>query len=281
MVGVLAGLGAVGSGGVHGVTLSPAAGPVRPTTTLDAPTTTTTSPPTTVPPTTRPPLPAPAVAETRAPAPAAAPAPAPAPAPPITAGYPTDVPPSPDFLASCSAASYDDSPGCVNTTLAAIANARHAEGLGPMVLPANWYSLTAAEQIFVATDLERTARGLVPLSAMASALDADAAQAAAAGGDPTPPSGFPWTAWGSNWAGGLGNPLEAMYLWMYDDGVGSGNRACTSAASGGCWAHRRTVLLALVCTQCVMGAGSAGTSQAEIVVETQGTPAVDFTWAQA
>jgi hypothetical protein len=154
-----------------------------------------------------------------------------------------------------------------------------------MVLPSNWYSLTAGEQLFVATNLERTARGLSPLSGMASALDAAAAQVAQANGDPVPPPGFAWTKWGSNWAGQLGNPLEAVYFWMYDDGPGSANVSCVASNPGGCWQHRHTILLSLACAPCVsgtaMGTSAQGTTSiTEILVDSQGSPALDFTWAQ-
>ena len=195
-----------------------------------------------------------------------------------------DINPWPNFLLVCSSTAYDDSFWCVEATLAAIDNARQSEGLGSMTLPSNWPSLTPTEQLFVATNLERTARGLAPLSAMASSLDAEAAQAADGDQDPSPPSGFPWTLWGGNWAGQVGNPLEAVYYWMYDDGLGSSNESCSPSDPSGCWVHRRNVLLGLACSPCVMGAGWAtaaqGTSLTEILVDTQGSPASDFTWEQ-
>ncbi|MGI0151925.1 MAG: hypothetical protein ACREC5_08320, partial [Thermoplasmata archaeon] len=175
------------------------------------------------------PTPAPSPAPTSTTVPAPHPSPAPAPPPTVTHGIlpphnpAANIPPQPNFLPSCSGTQYDDSSGCVNTTLEAIANARQAEGLGPMVLPGNWYSLTPQEQLFVSTNLERTARGLPALSAMVSPLDASSAAAAAANDDPEPPGGFGFTQWGSNWAGAVGNPLEAIYFWMYDDGPGSSN----------------------------------------------------------
>jgi len=197
----------------------------------------------------------------------------------------TNIVPSPNFLSACDSAAYDDSPKCLWTVLAAIDNARSSSGLPTMVLPTNWTSLTPAEQVFVATNLERTVRGLAPLSAMASALDVAAAEGAEAGVDPAVPPGFPWSKYGSNWAGALGNPLEAMYYWMYDDGLGSPNVDCSISDPGGCWEHRQDVLLPLGCDPCVAGAASGVTGQglaslAELIVDTQGAPATDFTWAQ-
>jgi len=221
-------------------------------------------------------------------------APAPPPATPVAAARgiippaepPANIAPDPDFLQSCSGSAYDDSAGCTGATLAAIANGRSREGLPPMTLPSNWARLTPQQQLFVVTDLERTARGLPPLTALVSTLDQAASQGASQDDDPTPPAGFPYTEWGSNWAGAVGNPLEAMYLWMYDDGLGSANVDCTSTNQSGCWGHRQNVLLGLPCRLCVMGTGwlsggySGDPSMAELLVESSGSPAVDFTWQQ-
>jgi hypothetical protein len=239
--------------------------------------------PTTTTPTTTPPAPIPTPTPAPAPTPTAVPAPAPT---PTTADPAANVPPSPDFLADCSSSVYDDSTRCVDATVAAITNARATEGIAPLVLPSNWTQLTADEQTFVMTNLERTARGLPALSALATALDAAAQQGAVESQDPSPPTGFPYTQWGSNWAGEMGNPLEALYYWMYDDGPGSSNIDCTPTNSSGCWGHRQNILMTLACHPCVMGAGYDATgyqntpSVTELLVDTSGTPATDFTWAE-
>jgi len=215
----------------------------------------------------------------------------PAPPPPAQVAdapgvLPANIAPQPNFLSSCSGAQYDDSSACVGATLQAIANGRSHEGLAPMVLPSNWTQLSPGQQIFVATNLERTARGLAPLTAMAASLDQAAAQGAARDTDPGPPGGFPYTQWGSNWAGAVGNPLEALYFWMYDDGTGSANVDCTSSNQSGCWGHRENILLKLPCAMCLMGTGwdSVGyggdPSMTELLVETAGDPQLDFTWHQ-
>jgi hypothetical protein len=197
---------------------------------------------------------------------------------------PANIAPSPNFLSDCSGARYDDSPGCLTAVLAAIANGRSAESLPAMVLPAVWPQLTAAEQLFVATNLERTARGMPPLAGMATALDGAAVVGAQQSDDPSPPGGFPWTQWGSNWAGALGSPLEAIYFWMYDDGPGSSNIDCQQAGDAGCWGHRDNVLLNLACHPCDMGTGLDPTgyqgtpSWAELLVDTSGAPHLDFAW---
>ncbi len=155
-----------------------------------------------------------------------------------------------------------------------------------MTLPSNWTSLTAEQQMFVVTNLERTARGLAPMSAMATSLDQSSEQAAGAGSDPSPAAGFPFKEWGGNWSGAMGNPLEAMYMWMYDDGEGSANIDCTATNTSGCWGHRDNVLLVMSCAPCVMGAGFSATayrgtpSMTELLVSTSGSPAVDFTWQE-
>jgi hypothetical protein len=199
---------------------------------------------------------------------------------------PANIPPNPNFLQSCSGSQYDDSATCLSATLDAIANARQAEGLPAMSLPANWQNLTPEQQLFVATDLERAARGLPAVTGMASVLDQAAQAAAYDDADPSPPSGFGFVAWAGNWAGAVGNPLEAMYYWMYDDGPGSANVDCSSTDSAGCWGHRDNVLAQISCANCVMGSGYApnayrGTpSWAELIVEaTAPTPSV-FSWQQ-
>jgi hypothetical protein len=257
-----------------------------PPTTVPAPTTTAPPAPTTTAPpaatTTAPPPPPPAAPAPQAPAPAAAPRRGILP----PSEPPANIAPSPNFLNSCSGSGYDDSAGCVSTVLAAIANARASEGLPAMTLPGNWDQLSPAEQLYVATNLERTVRGLPALGAMASALDQSAAEGAAQDTDPSPPQGFPASQWGANWAGAVGNPLEAVYFWMYDDGPGSSNIDCTAAGQSGCWGHRQNVLLELSCQTCVMGTGFEPTayqgdpSWGELLVDSAGQPAVDFTWAE-
>jgi hypothetical protein len=197
-----------------------------------------------------------------------------------------NVAPNPNFLNDCSGSQYDDSSGCTSAVVAAIANGRAAEGLPGMVLPTDWTALSPDQQLFVATNLERTVRGLPPLTAMASSLDQSALIGAEQSNDPSPAAAFPWTRWGSNWAGAMGNPLEAIYFWMYDDGPGSSNIDCTPSDASGCWGHRDNVLLNLACQPCEMGTGFDQSgyrgypSWAELLVDTSGSPGVDFSWNQ-
>jgi hypothetical protein len=198
----------------------------------------------------------------------------------------TNIAPSPNFLNSCPGNSLANTSACVSTTLQAINNARQQEGLPGMVLPTDWAQLSAEQQLFAATNLERTARGLPALSGMASALDQVAETAATQNADPSPPAGFRWSSWGGNWAGAIGNPLEAVYFWMYDDGPGSYNIDCTPSNSSGCWGHRNNILLSLRCQPCLMGAGFNATayrgnpSWTALLVDTTGTATLDFTWGQ-
>jgi hypothetical protein len=268
-------------GGVVAPPLSGRRPPATTTTTAPPPTTTTTVPPP-PPPTTVP------VVHVAPPPPAppshAVPAPGHGILPP--ANPPVSIAPAPNFLLSCSATTFDTSSGCSNATLAAIDNGRRAEGLDPMTLPSNWGALTPQEQLFVATNLERTVRGLPALSSMATVLDQASAVGAATADDPAPPGGFFFYQWGANWAGGMGGALEAVYYWMYDDGPGSSNADCSPGNSAGCWGHRDKILLSLSCGPCVMGTGfdargwSGQPSWAELLVGTSGAPATDFTWQQ-
>jgi hypothetical protein len=197
-----------------------------------------------------------------------------------------NIPPSPNFMTSCSNSGFDNSPGCETATLAAIANARNLEGLPGMVLPTDWAQLSPQQQLFTATNLERTVRGLPPLSGMATALDQASQTAATQNADPSAPAGFPWTSWGGNWAGAVGSPLEAIYFWMYDDGEGAYNIDCTATDTSGCWGHRNNILMSLRCQPCLMGTGFNATayqatpSWTELLVDTSGSPALDFTWDQ-
>ncbi len=202
-------------------------------------------------------------------------------------GQPTNILPQPDFLGSCSAVAYDDSSGCVDAVVAALTRAHQKEGLGPFVLPSNWDRLTPAEQLFVATNLERTAHGLTPMAGLAQALDVVAGQGATSGGDPQLPAEGSFSVVGSNWIQGYSSPLEALYEWVYDDGLGSTNVECTRHSLGRCWGHRANVLLQLECPVCVMGtAYSPSDTQgqhlcyAEVLVQSSASLPLVFTWAQ-
>jgi hypothetical protein len=193
---------------------------------------------------------------------------------------------------------------CTNYVLAAINNARAIEGVRPMVLPTNWFSLSVPEQLFVLADLERTARGLPPYLGINAALTADAQHSAATNSDPSIAAGFPMAdddqgseGFGGAWSGGY-SVLAADYIWMYDDTWGgsaakTSNIACTSAGAAGCWAHRDELLgsdpgynpgVGLGCTDCEMGTGFAmvngDASYVDLIEIPKGSlPPMSFTWA--
>ena len=238
-----------------------------------------------------------------------------------------NIAPSPDFLApgACSFASglwscanpcvvgtatalswpgYTNGAACTNYILQAINNARAIEGVRPMVLPSNWFSLSVPDQLFVIADLERTARGLPPYLGINDALSANAQHAAASNSDPSIAAGFPMAnddqgsaGFGGAWSGGYA-VLAADYIWMYDDTWGgtaakTSNIACTSAGSAGCWAHRDELLgsdpgynqgVGLGCTNCEMGTGfamvNAKASYVDLIEIPKGSlPPMSFTWA--
>jgi hypothetical protein len=128
---------------------------------------------------------------------------------------------------------------CQVVVIGAIDHARQAEGVGPLVLPARYDSLTTPRQLLVLADLERISRGLPGFVGLSHQLDELAKAGALTKSDP---DGLPGTSWGSNWAGGEASALLADYDWMYDDGAGSPNLLCAHPSSAGCWAHRRNIL---------------------------------------
>jgi len=200
---------------------------------------------------------------------------------------------------------YTNDPACTAYILRAINSARRAEGVDPMVLPTNWFSLTPEQQLFVIADLERTARGLPPYLGLNNALNAEAHHAARADTDPGLAPGFAvgvdpqgYDGMGGTWASGF-STLGADYFWMYDDGWGgstsnTSNLACTSPTAPGCWAHRDELLgfdpkfnpgVGLLCRICEMGTGFAMTwgygSFVDLVELPAGAPPpTSFTWSK-
>jgi hypothetical protein len=131
------------------------------------------------------------------------------------------------------------SPACVSGWLKSIDHARSLEGVGPMELPSNFSSLPPFAQTFVLVNLERTARGVPPMVALVSPLDATAQGGADRNTDPSL-AGLGASA--SIWSGGHASSLGALYDWMYDDGPGSSNVDCPPSGGGGCWGHRDAIL---------------------------------------
>jgi hypothetical protein len=127
---------------------------------------------------------------------------------------------------------------CNQAALTDINKARASEGLGPIQLPSNFYSLSVPGQLVAVANAERTSRGL-PAMAEKAGLDNEAQAGAASGQDPTGPSGYTWD---SNYAIGDPTALAADFGWMYDDGPGSENVDCTASNQSGCWGHRHDIL---------------------------------------
>ncbi len=185
--------------------------------------------------------------------------------------------------ANCRIQPIDNSAGCTRALVAEINDGLATEALAPISLPSNWASLTVAEQTFVIMDLERVARGLRPFRGLSFIWVADAQMGASGNTDPPIPPGVPWAA--TEWAGdGIVSPLQADYIWMYDDGVGGPNIDCPATGGSGCWVHRDNILAQGSCTTCIVGAGYAvvngAASITAVFVEPSdpSTPLV-FTWA--
>lgn len=167
---------------------------------------------------------------------------------PATGHHPRhNVPPRPDYLATCAADGPNDHQ-CLRKALQAIDNARAAEGVRKMVLPSNYLRLSIAEQTFVVTDLERVDRGLRPVKGLVRRLNARSHHAAVIRDDPTLVDAIlerlAIRDYASIWAGDFG-PLSSDYDWMYYDGYsasGSVNLACEHPGAAGCWGHREVIL---------------------------------------
>jgi hypothetical protein len=164
--------------------------------------------------------------------------------------------------------------------LAGINACRAEEGVGPLVLPRNWGSLTPVQQGFVVINLERVNRGLPAIVGLSEPLNALASAGASAGADPSFPSGG--GSGGGIWAGSY-SVLEADYMWMYVDGPGGNNLDCTSSNSSGCWGHRDIILWDRTAGTLVSGGGFAsagGTdSLAYLVLTGISSSNLTFTWA--
>lgn len=179
----------------------------------------------------------------------------------------------------------DSSPACVTSDLVQIDAVRATEGVGPMYLPANYAKLSGGEQQFVVIDLERVDRGIRPVAGMTAAICELAAAGAQACTDPGfSPSGLSWG--GSIWAAGFPSTLEVDFAWMYDDGPGSDNIACTSPTAAGCWEHRQIILADPAGPALVAGAADAfGNTVTQYAAELQqptgGQPVLLYSWAAA
>jgi hypothetical protein len=134
-------------------------------------------------------------------------------------------------------------PDCTGVLVTALNHARCVMQQPAYHLPAQFAALTPAERLLVLADQDRTLYGRTRLSGLNATLNSSAQQGVAHDRDPAfvnlPTASYVGGA--SNWAGGsvpMNNPLYAYYLWMYDDGPGSGNVDCTEPGDPGCWGHR-------------------------------------------
>jgi hypothetical protein len=137
---------------------------------------------------------------------------------------------------------------CLHAMVRALDRAHTVLGIGPYLLPTDFYSLTGSDQLLILCNLDRLAYGLPAVAGLSPALNAVAASGVTSDADPDPSAllgNLSTFGWSSNWAGGYGNALEAYYAWMYYDGWGgkrTSNLDCTSVAANGCWGHREDVL---------------------------------------
>jgi len=157
---------------------------------------------------------------------------------------------------------------------------RAQEGIGPLVLPSNWSTLSPTQQEFVLIDLERVNRGLPPIVGLSASLNALAANGAQNQTDPP----FPSTGEGGGiWAGG-GSVFGADMMWLYDDGANGfdANEDCASDHSY-CWAHRDIILGTDGGGTLVAGGGYSGSggfgSFADLIMSHYATSDLTFTWA--
>ena len=198
---------------------------------------------------------------------------------------------------------HPQSAACVRAEIEATNHARRREGVGAFTLPRNFALLGVDEQLLVLVDLERVARGEVPVLGLSQTANVMAQRGALANQDPTlsTPRDIAGATggWMANWAAAESS-LDANYSWMYVDGWGGKggtiNFTCTSPSAPGCWGHRNNILVNSMTLPCyadhcslVMGAGYAPhnwdvyNSYSELIVQVAGTtpPALMYTWHQA
>lgn len=193
--------------------------------------------------------------------------------------------PAPAMPAACDAPT---SAACIAATVEVLDQARANLGQPRYSLPANFVSLTPAEQAFVLSNLDRLQYGLAPVPGLTAALSADAMSGVHQDADPQPAASN-YLAWTANWAGGFTNMPLAYEAWMYDDGPGSGNLDCTAGHPTGCWGHRHDVLyrfdtsgpLAMGAAQGTDSGGQTGYAMLLFEGDSTYTPTYSYTWAQA
>jgi len=160
---------------------------------------------------------------------------------PVGADPPSNYVPGP-MPDACNSAPTSTS--CVNAAVYYLDQARAGLGQPPYYLPADFPSLSPADQDLILTNLDRVQYGLPPVPGLTDELNGVAlTDGVDLDGDPgyyvTDPNILGTT---SNWAGGFTNLPLAYEGWMYDDGLGSPNIDCSPYSTGGCWGHRHDIL---------------------------------------
>jgi hypothetical protein len=179
---------------------------------------------------------------------------------------------------------------CLDWSVGVLDQARASLGLPAYVVPADFDSLSPAQQLFILTNSDRATYGLDPIPGLTDALNQNAASGVQDNSDPWP-TGSNWMAYTSNWAGGYVNAVLAYEGWMYDDGPGSGNQDCTGDNPSGCWGHRHDVLWDFAGSGGATAMGAAAgsytagqPSYAMLLVQGSDTtyhPTYTYTWTQA
>jgi hypothetical protein len=184
---------------------------------------------------------------------------------------------------------------CINAGIYFLDEARASLGQLAYKLPADFPSLTPAQQTFILTNLDRVLYGLPPITGLTAALNGDAGVAVAGNDDPAPSDTNELNGWTGNWAGGYLNVVLAYEGWMFDDGLGSPNVTCTPQNADPCWGHRHDVLWEfaggdVLAMGAASGSGLSGLASYAMVLvggypadggDPGYQPSYTYTWAQA
>jgi hypothetical protein len=198
----------------------------------------------------------------------------------------TNTSPSQGFVEACSGmgTSKADNVRCDAAALKDFDAVRKSEGMGRMVLPRDFATLSVSSQLLAISDIERVDRGERAVRGRSKPLDTLAQQGAKDDADPQFPNPFTGNSGGANWAGAGNSALLDDFYWMYDDGLGSFNGDCTQSNQSGCWGHRHDIINKYD-GPLVMGTGVAynthwGTSMTEEFIGGDGTDKVNVapTW---
>jgi hypothetical protein len=132
---------------------------------------------------------------------------------------------------------------CVDAGVYYLDKARAKVGLPAYRLPADFVSLSSAQQLFILTNLDRVQYGLPPMTGLTTQLNHDAlVSGVRRARDPFPTDKAHLSAAAADWAGPFENAPMAYEAWVWDDGLGSNNIDCTAVHRSGCWGHRHAVL---------------------------------------